>query len=126
MFLNYRKKRALKLYIKKLPSSLAKSYGKSDVYTPMQVLKAIEKEKLSLRFSVYALAIFSGTELVDEYEEQLNVSQNIQDAHNEVSILLFDGNNSFNSHDVNVASSAASFSPHGLTTLDAGGSDGGE
>jgi hypothetical protein len=126
MFLNYQKKQALKSYIKKLPSSLAKSYGKSDVYTPMQVLRSLKKENLSERFSIYALAIFSSVELVGEYEEQIDISQGIQGAHDEVSELLFDGNNDFNAYDINVISSADSFLPHSLTTFDAGGSDGGE
>ncbi len=55
---NFNRKRAIKSYIKKLPSLLAKDYGKSKTYTPMQVKKTIERSKLSVVDACYGIAIF--------------------------------------------------------------------
>jgi len=53
----FKRNRAIKSYLKKLPSLLAKDYGKSKIYTPKQVKKTIERSSLSVTDACYSIAI---------------------------------------------------------------------
>lgn len=66
MFNKFKKNKAIKSYISTLPTWLTKDYGVSEHYTPVQVLKSIERHGLSKKFSIYALAIYATkTEYLD-------------------------------------------------------------
>jgi len=54
-------------YREKLPTALAKDYGKSDVYLPAQVKATVERNQLSQAHLVYALAMFCTSEAYDSY-----------------------------------------------------------
>jgi hypothetical protein len=45
---NFKRNRAIKSYIRKLPSLLAKDYGRSNTYTPKQVKRTIQRYGLSV------------------------------------------------------------------------------
>jgi len=64
---NFKRNRAIKSYIKKLPSLLAKDYGKSKTYTPKQVKRTIERAGLSATNACYGIAIFSDRGAFDQY-----------------------------------------------------------
>ncbi|WP_442957018.1 MULTISPECIES: DUF6559 family protein [unclassified Photobacterium] len=49
----FKKRRAIKSYIKKLPSMLKRDYRKSKRYTPKQVKSTIERGYLSVRVGAY-------------------------------------------------------------------------
>ncbi len=100
--LKYRKKHAISRYLKVLPLTLANGYGKHRYYTPMQVFKIIEKERLSQSFSIYALAIFSNIQLINESKELSINSESFYDAHEELTDILLDSKNKFSVSDVNL------------------------
>jgi hypothetical protein len=54
-----KKNRAIKSYVKKLPRLLAKDYGRSAHYRPLQIKRTIERAGLDPIYSCYAVAMFS-------------------------------------------------------------------
>jgi len=51
LLVNFRRNRAIRTYTKYLPGLLAKEYGKSTVYTPARVRRAIENFGLSASYA---------------------------------------------------------------------------
>ena len=118
---NFNRKRAIKSYIKKLPSLLAKDYGKSKTYTPMQVKKTIERSKLSVADACYGIAIFSGREAFYQYHEEMGESCSYDGMRSEIADQYFQGNCDFGSTDV----ASVSFDYSGGFDTGGFGSDGG-
>ena len=58
MFVKFRKRRALKAYISKLPGLLQKDYGGIGPYTVGQVTRTVERYGLNQNHVAYACAIF--------------------------------------------------------------------
>ncbi len=56
---NYRKNRAIKSYISKLPALLSRVYGQSQKFSPEQINEASKYLGLNLYYIKYALAVFS-------------------------------------------------------------------
>jgi uncharacterized membrane protein YgcG len=121
---NFNRKRAIKSYIKKLPSLLAKDYGKSKTYTPMQVKKTIERSKLSVADACYGIAIFSGREAFNQYHEETGESCSYDGMRSEIADQHFHGNCDFGVSDVTSVSSdySGGFDTGGF---DSGGDGGG-
>lgn len=118
---NFKKNRAIKSYIKKLPSLLAKDYGASKTYTPMQVRKTIERSGLSVDYSCYAIAMFSNRELFDEYHQETGENCDYDAMRTDIANQHFHGDAEFSSSDI----SALSYDSGGLDSagFDGGGSD---
>ena len=57
-----RKNRAIRNYLKKLPGLLAKEYGRSTHYRPLQIKRTIERAGLDPIHACYAIAMFSARE----------------------------------------------------------------
>jgi len=53
-----RKNKAIKNYIRKLPSYLEKQYGKSRHYSEEQVKSALEKHNISSKYDSYAYSLY--------------------------------------------------------------------
>jgi len=51
-----KKNRAIQSYVKKLPGLLAKDYGRSAHYRPLQIKRTIERAGLDPIYSCYAIA----------------------------------------------------------------------
>ena len=64
------KNRAIRAYSKKLPKLLAKDYGRSEKYTPRQVLRTAERNNLSTIYICYAFAMYCERRLFDEYHRE--------------------------------------------------------
>lgn len=110
---NFRKKRAIKSYLKKLPTLLAKDYGGSQSYTPQQVKKTIERNKLPVIYSSYAIAIFSNLDGYNQYHQELGEICDYDALRGEIADKHFSGNSNFEIS--NLVSASSSY----------GGSDGG-
>lgn len=103
---NFRKKRAIKSYIKKLPRLLAKDYGSSKSYTPMQVKKTIERNRLPVIYSGYALAIFSNQDAYNQFYQDIGETCDYDAMRCEVADKHFSGNSNFEMSDVISTSSS--------------------
>lgn len=55
----YRIKRAVRKFILKLPTLLAKDYGKRNHYTPMQIKATLDRYSIASPYTLYAFAIFA-------------------------------------------------------------------
>ncbi len=66
---NFNRNRAIKSYIKMLPSLLTKDYGYSKTYTPKQIKKTIERSGLSVTDACLGIVMFSGREAFDQYHQ---------------------------------------------------------
>lgn len=121
----FRRNRAIKSYIKKLPSLLAKDYGKTKTYTPKQVKRAIERAGLCVTDACFAIAMFSGREAFDQYHQEIGESCNYDVMRCEIADKHFGGNADFEVSDVASASSSygGGFDDGGFA--DIGGGDGG-
>ncbi len=102
---NFIRDRAIKSYLKKLPRLLAKDYGRSKIYTPMQVKKTIERSKLNTRYVCYGISIFSGREAFDLYHQEIGESCSYDGMRSVIAEKYFDGNSEFGISDVISASS---------------------
>ncbi|MDH5447164.1 MAG: hypothetical protein OEY52_16565 [Gammaproteobacteria bacterium] len=122
---NFKRNRAIKSYIKKLPSLLAKDYGKSKTYTPKQVKRTIERSGLSVTDACYGIAMFSSREAFDQYHQETGESCNYDSMRCEIADKHFGGNSEFEISDIASASSSygGGFDDGGFA--DAGGGDGG-
>ncbi|MEI2743060.1 MAG: DUF6559 family protein [Candidatus Competibacter sp.] len=118
------RKRAIKSYIRKLPSLLAKDYGKSKTYTPKQVKRTIERSGLSVSDACYGIAMFSGREAFDQYHQEVGESCNYDAIRSEIADLHFQGNSGFEINDIAAVSSnyGGGFDTNGF---DGSGADGG-
>ncbi len=121
---NFKRKRAIKSYIKKLPRLLEKDYGKSKIYTPMQVKKTIERSKLSVDYACYGIAIFSTKKAFDNHHIETDESCNYDQMHSEIADSHFEGNSDFGIADVTAVSSAYG-SDYSSGGFDSGGDCGG-
>jgi len=71
LFENFRKHRALRRYVRKLPRLLIKSYGYSKFYTVSQISRTIERAGLSPHYVHYAIALFSELEEFRRFRHEL-------------------------------------------------------
>jgi len=116
---NFNRNRAIKSYIKKLPSLLAKDYGKSKTYTPKQIKKTIERSRLSVTDACFGIAMFSGREAFDQYHQEIGESCDYDGMRSEIADKHFNGNGDFEVTDI------ASISSDYGGGIDAGGFDSG-
>jgi len=101
----FKRNRAVKSYIRKLPRQLAKDYGKSRTYSPQQVRKSIERSKLSVADACYGIAMFSGREAFDIYHRETGETCNFDAMRSEIAEKFFDGNCDFEVSDISSVSS---------------------
>lgn len=116
----FKRNRAIKSYIKKLPSLLAKDYGKSKDYTPNQVRRTIERSGLNVDDACYGIAMFSSREAFNKYHQEIGENCDYDVMRSEIAERYFQGNSRFEIDDI----ALLSFSFSG--GLDTGNSDGGD
>lgn len=98
LFAKWRKRRALKSYVLKLPALLRKDYGGVGPYTEGQVRKTIERYGLNRKYMIYACAIFVGKErFVAAYQQEPGAVYD--DLRQEVADRFFLGNANFGAGD---------------------------
>ncbi|MES9992797.1 MAG: DUF6559 family protein [Candidatus Thiodiazotropha sp.] len=116
---NIQRNRAIKSYIRKLPLLLAKDYGKSKTYTPLQVKSTIQRSGLSVSDACYGIAMFSNREAFEQYHKETGENCDYDAMRSEIAELHFQGNVCFEVSDI------ASVSSDYGGGIDAGGLDGG-
>lgn len=124
IFENYKRKRAIKKYIGRLPFLLARDYGRSNTYTPKQVKSTIERSGLNTTFAFYGIVMFSSSEELMAYQNEVDEVYDIDTLRSEIADQHFGGNSSFNVTDIESVSSSygSSFDDGGFGS---GGGDGG-
>lgn len=91
----FRRKRAIKAYIKKLPRLLDRDYGGDGRYTHRQVQRAVERHNLPPAYTPYAVAMFSSREEFEEFQEETGDSSDYQTLRGEIADRHFEGETSF-------------------------------
>ncbi|MBV7263457.1 hypothetical protein KCG43_15750 [Photobacterium sp. WH24] len=116
----FKKRRAIKSYIKKLPSMLKRDYRKSKRYTPKQVKSTIERGGLSVVYACYGIAMFSNRKDFDQFHQEIGENCDYDAMRCEIGDIYFNGSSDFSVSDI---TSASSDSGGGI---DAGGFSGGD
>lgn len=131
LFENFKRNRAIKSYIVKLPKILSKDYGKSEFYTPEQVSKSIERSGLVAMYGYYAISMFCTRDSFDSYHQATDELLSYDNARSEVAGDYFNGYTDFSAKHLDQASAEYSdfkfdsFADGGFDGGDGGGSSGG-
>jgi hypothetical protein len=121
---DFKKRRAIKSYITKLPRMLAKDYGASKTYTPRQVRSAIERSNLDAFYSCFGIAMFSSRAEFEQFHSENGESCDFDSMRAEIAHAHFGGNADFTFEDIaDPSSEHGPGADHGAHH-DAGGADG--
>ncbi len=128
---HYKKNKAIKSYIVKLPKILSKDYGKSEFYTPQQVSKSIERSGLQTIYTYFAVSMFCVRESYDSYYQPSGQAVSYDDSRIEIADSYFNSYTDFSpkhidtiSEDYNSNVSFDSLADGGDFGGDGGGGDG--
>ncbi len=128
---HYKKNKAIKSYIVKLPKILSKDYGKSEFYTPQQVSKSIERSGLQTIYTYFAISMFCVRESYDSYYQTPGQAVSYDDSRTEIADSYFNSYTDFSpkhidtiSEDYNSNVSFDSLADGGDFGGDGGGGDG--
>ena len=128
---HYKKNKAIKSYIVKLPKILSKDYGKSEFYTPQQVSKSIERSGLQTIYTYFAISMFCVRESYDSYYQPSGQAVSYDDSRTEIADSYFNSYTDFSpkhidtiSEDYNSNVSFDSLADGGDFGGDGGGGDG--
>ncbi len=119
MLFKLSKKKAINSYLTSLPKLMTKDYGKSLEYSPMQVIKSIERYKLNAKYQIYAVALYTEQEDFIQYCESNQLTFDYKLIRDELSRMYFDG---FDFSSTDVAKYSVSFS--GFKYVDPSGDEG--
>ena len=92
MLANWKKKRAIKRYVNKLPKLLTERYGSFDYYSAGQISATIEEENLGDKLDGYALAFAMQPA---QAVHLLGDEQLVLDLRREIGDICFGGNPNF-------------------------------
>jgi hypothetical protein len=95
----FKKRRAIKAYVKKLPGLLAKDYGRLSHYQPLQVRRTIERAGLDTTYACYAIALFSSREDFAQFHNESGESCDYDGIRGEVAQEHFSGDAGFSAVD---------------------------
>jgi hypothetical protein len=112
-----KKNRAIKSYVKKLTGLLAKDYGRSARYRPLQIKRTIERAGLDPIYACYAIAMFSGREDFVKFHTDIGETCDYDAMRGEVAHNHFSGDVNF---DI-----VSSYSEHGSDASHPGSHDSG-
>jgi len=101
---NFKKKRAIKSYLVKLPKILSKDYGKSEYYTPEQVSKSIERSGLQTIYAYFAISIFCVRDSYDSYYKSSDETVNYDESRAAIADTYFNGYSDFSPKHVDTIS----------------------
>lgn len=96
----WRKRRAIRFYVRKLPRMLRSDYGFSRTYTPRQVVATIERNGLNRDHAAYAIATFSDPAGFVQFQESDGEHYNYEAMREDVAFNYFNGNTNFTVSDV--------------------------
>ena len=95
-----KKNRAIKSYAKKLPALLAKDYGRSAHYRPLQIKRTIERAGFDPIYACYAIAMFSGREDFLQFHNEVGETCDFDAMRAEVAHSHFAGDVNFDVGDI--------------------------
>ncbi|CDG52015.1 MULTISPECIES: DUF6559 family protein [Halomonadaceae] len=121
---NFKKKRAIKSYIEKLPNVLVNDYGRQEYYTQLQVRRSIERAGLNSQYQHYALAMYTNHPEFVVYQSELHENFSYEKLREEVDGVYFSGSTEFNCSSV-IAASASFGGDASSIDCSGGGGDGG-
>jgi hypothetical protein len=108
-----KKNRAIKSHVKRLPGLLAKDYGHSTHYKPLQIRRTIERAGLDPIYSCYAIAMFSGREDFNQFHIDMGETCDYDAMRGEVAHNHFSDDVNFDAGDiVNIYSEHGSDASH--------------
>lgn len=100
----YKKNKAIKSYIVKLPKILSKEYGKSKHYTPEQVSKSIERSGLQTVYAYFAISIFCTQQSYDSYYQPSGQAVSYDESRSEIADSYFNGHTDFSPKHIDMIS----------------------
>jgi hypothetical protein len=110
----FKKRRAIKSYVRKLPGLLVKDYGRLAHYQPLQVRRTIERAGLDTTYACYAIAMFSLREDFAQFHMDAGENCDFDAMRGEVAQDHFRGDAGFTVEDVgNVFGEHSSAATHG-------------
>jgi hypothetical protein len=74
----YRIQRAIRKFILKLPTLLAKDYGKRNHYTPMQIKATLDRYSIASPYILYAFAIFAHRDSFYQHSPNAGIDVSIE------------------------------------------------
>ena len=95
----FKKRRAIKAYVRVLPRLLKKRYGKHKKYTEGQVKKTVEVAGLDQQYVDYALAMYIGRREFEAMTKVRGLSWDYDEVRQEVADDHFNGDSGFTIHD---------------------------
>ena len=101
---NFKKKRAIKSYLVKLPKILSKDYGKSEFYTPEQVSKSIERSGIQTIYAYFAISIFCVRDSYDNYYQTSDETVSYDESRAAIADTYFNGYSDFSPKNVDTVS----------------------
>jgi len=106
ILMSWPRRRSIIKYRRKLPTALAKDYGKSDFYSPAQVKATVERNRLNQSYLVYALAMFCTAEAYDSYCKEHGLDTDFESAKAVIGESLRNQTFGFNTGDLSGSSSS--------------------
>jgi hypothetical protein len=95
----FRKRRAIKAFVRVLSPLLKKRYGKHKRYTEGQVKKTVEAARLDQRYIDYACAMYMNRRTFEEMTNLKGITLDYDEVRQEVADDHFNGNAGFTIHD---------------------------
>jgi hypothetical protein len=97
---DFKKRKAIRRYVRDLPRLLVRHYGFSPFYTPAQVKKTIERSGLNKDYSCYALSMFTSPQDFARYHDNIGETCDYSRMRSEIATSHFHGNAQFSITDM--------------------------
>jgi uncharacterized membrane protein YgcG len=122
-FRRLKKRAAISGYMRRLPKLLAAEYGKSDSYTPAQVRRTIERNRLNAEYSCYGMAMFCHENDFNDYHHAAGEACSFAGMRSEIAHAHFHGDANFSMADITGHFSGGDSGGHGHGDSGHGGGD---
>lgn len=100
VFFSWLRNRAIFRYAKDLPFALAKDYGKSNFYFPAQVESTIKRQRLSTRYTAFALVMFCSNETYVKAQSEVKFDLDYEEGRLLIGKVLFRDCSDFTQDDI--------------------------
>ncbi|WP_435106710.1 DUF6559 family protein [Arhodomonas sp. AD133] len=121
----FRKRRAIKSYVRRLPGLLARDYGKRGAYTPTQIERTIERHGLKAAYACYGIAMFSDRLSFDQHHQEAGEHCDYDSMRREIADEHFGGDPGFDTGDIESVSASYGGHPEEVGSASEGAGDGG-
>jgi hypothetical protein len=100
LYRTWRKRRAIRSYVRKLPGLLAKRYGYKRWYTPAQIRRTAEDYDLDTDYLCYAYATYADVADFVAFHTESGQSCSYEEMRGEVADHFFQGHSDFTTQDL--------------------------